>query len=77
MEIKKFLKLLKTSEVRKILNKSGLTVEEYSIAEGAFIEKNYRIKTCEACFMSLSKYNILLNRVISKIESYIKIKLFD
>ena len=77
MEIKKFLKLLKASEVRKILNKSNLTIDEYSVAEGAFIEKNYRIKTCEDCYMSLSRYNLLLNRVIVKIEAYINVKLFE
>lgn len=77
MEIKKFLKLLKATEIRNILNKSGLNLEEYSVAVGAFIERNYRIKTCEECYISLGKYNILLNRVIAKIESYIKNKLFD
>ena len=77
MEIKKILKSLKPSEVRKILNKTSLTVEEYAVAVGAFIERNYRVKTCEECYMSLSKYNILLNRVLSKIEEYINIKLFE
>ena len=77
MEIKKILKSLKPSEVRKILNKTSLTVEEYAVAVVAFIERNYRVKTCEEYYMSLSKYNILLNRVLSKIEEYINIKLFE
>ena len=77
MEIKKVLKGFKPPEVRKILDKSRLTLEEYTVAVGAFLEKNYREKTCNECYISLSKYNILLNRVITKIESYINIKLFE
>ena len=47
MEIKKVLKGFKPSEVRKILDKSRLTLEEYTVAVGAFLEKNYREKTCK------------------------------
>lgn len=76
MDVKKLLKSLSDTEKRKLINICDLTLEEYPIAESAFIKNNYRLKTCDLYGISLSTYHVYLNRIIYKIQTVIKSRLF-
>jgi hypothetical protein len=76
MDVKKVLKGLDKAEIEEIIYKSSLTLEELPLAESVFLENKPRSFFCDEYGYSLGKYHYTLNRVIPKIQSYIKLKLF-
>jgi hypothetical protein len=76
MDVKKVLKGLDKAEIEEIIYKSSLTLEELSLAISVFLENKPRSFFCDEYGYSLGKYHYTLNRVIPKIQSYIKLKLF-
>ena len=76
MDIKKIFKGLDKAEAQAIINQSSLTLEELALANSLFIEHKPRLYFCDDYGCSLSKYHYMLNRVIAKLESSLKFKLF-
>ena len=76
MNIKKIFKGLEQAEIQDIIYKSSLTLEELPLALSVFLENKPRSFFCDEYGYSLGKYHYTLNRVIPKIQSYIKLKLF-
>ena len=76
MDIKKIFKGLDKAEAQAIINQSSLTLEELALANSLFIEHKPRLYFCDDYGCSLSKYHYMLNRVIVKLESCVKFKLF-
>ena len=76
MDIKKIFKGLDKAEAQDVINKSSLTLEEYALATSLFVDNKPRLYFCDDFGCSLGKYHYMLNRVIVKIEAYLKFKLF-
>ena len=76
MDIKKIFKGLDKAEAQAIINQSSLTLEELALANSLFIDHKPRLYFCDDYGCSLSKYHYMLNRVIVKLESCVKFKLF-
>ena len=76
MDIKKIFKGLDKTEAQAIINQSSLTLEELALANSLFIDHKPRLYFCDDYGCSLGKYHYMLNRVIVKLESCIKFKLF-
>ena len=76
MDVKKVFKGLEQAEIREIIYKSSLTLEELALANSLFIEQKPRSYFCDEYGCSLGKYHYILNRITPKIQSYIKLKLF-
>lgn len=76
MDIKKIFKGLDKTEAQAIINQSSLTLEELALANSLFIDHKPRLYFCDDYGCSLSKYHYMLNRVIVKLESCVKFKLF-
>ena len=76
MDIKKIFKGLDKTEAQAIINQASLTLEELALANSLFIEHKPRLYFCDDYGCSLSKYHYMLNRVIVKLESCVKFKLF-
>ena len=76
MDIKKILKGFDKQETSDILFNSSLTLEELALATSIFVERKPRTYFCDDFGCSLGKYHYMLNRVITKIQSYLKFKLF-
>ena len=77
MNLKKIFKGFNEKEATAILNQCGLNIEELPIAISAFAKGNNRLITCDNYGLSLGKYHYMLNRIIPKIETIIKLKLFE
>lgn len=76
MDVKKVLKGFDKAEIEEIIYKSSLTLEELPLAESVFLDNKPRSFFCDEYGYSLGKYHYTLNRVIPKMQSYIKLKLF-
>ena len=76
MDIKKIFKGLNKAEAQAIINQSSLTLEELALANSLFIDHKPRLYFCDDYGCSLGKYHYMLNRVIVKLESCVKFKLF-
>ena len=76
MDIKKIFKGLDKTEAQVIINQASLTLEELALANSLFIDNKPRLYFCDDYGCSLSKYHYMLNRVIVKLESCVKFKLF-
>ena len=76
MDIKKIFKGLNKAEAQAIINQASLTLEELALANSLFIDNKPRLYFCDDYGCSLGKYHYILNRVIVKLESYLKFKLF-
>lgn len=76
MNLKKVFKGLNEDETVVILNQCGLSVEELPIAINTFAKGYNRLYTCDYYGLSLGKYHYMLNRIIPKIETVLKLKLF-
>lgn len=76
MDIKKIFKALTESEAKDILQSCELELDEIPIAINLFIDKKPRWFICDEYCISLGKYHYMLNRIIPKIQSYLKLKLF-
>ena len=76
MDIKKIFKGLDKVEAQAIINQASLTLEELALANSLFIDHKPRLYFCDDYGCSLSKYHYMLNRVIVKLESCVKFKLF-
>ena len=76
MDIKKIFKGLDKAEAQAIINQASLTLEELALANSLFIDHKPRLYFCDDYGCSLSKYHYMLNRVIVKLESCVKFKLF-
>lgn len=75
MDIKKIFKALSATEAREIISKCGLELDEIPIATNLFVDKKPRLFICDEYCLSLGKYHYMLNRIIPKIQSYLKLKL--
>ena len=76
MDIKKIFKGLDETEAQAIINQASLTLEELALANSLFIDHKPRLYFCDDYGCSLGKYHYMLNRVIVKLESCLKFKLF-
>ena len=76
MDIKKIFKGLDKTEAQAIINQASLTLEELALANSLFIDNKPRLYFCDEYGCSLGKYHYMLNRVIVKLESCVKFKLF-
>ena len=76
MDIKKIFKGLDKTEAQAIINQASLTLEELALANSLFIDHKPRLYFCDDYGCSLGKYHYMLNRVIVKLESCVKFKLF-
>ena len=76
MDIKKIFKGLNKAEAQAIINQSSLTLEELALANSLFLDRKPRLYFCDEFGCSLGKYHYMLNRVIVKLEAYLKFKLF-
>ena len=76
MDIKKIFKGLDKTEAQAIINQASLTLEELALANSLFLDHKPRLYFCDDYGCSLSKYHYMLNRVIVKLESCVKFKLF-
>ena len=76
MDIKKIFKGLDKTEAQAIINQASLTLEELALANSLFLERKPRLYFCDEYGCSLGKYHYMLNRVIVKLEAYLKFKLF-
>ena len=76
MDIKKIFKGFSKEEAQAIINQASLTLEELALANSLFIDHKPRLYFCDDYGCSLGKYHYMLNRVIVKLESCIKFKLF-
>ena len=76
MDIKKIFKGLDKTEAQAIINQASLTLEELALANSLFIDHKPRLYFCDDYGCSTGKYHYMLNRVIVKLESCVKFKLF-
>ena len=76
MDIKKIFKGLDKTEAQAIINQSSLTLEELALANSLFIDHKPRLYFCDDYGCSTGKYHYMLNRVIVKLETALKLKLF-
>ena len=76
MDIQKIFKGLNKAEAQAIINQSSLTLEELALANSLFLDRKPRLYFCDEFGCSLGKYHYMLNRVIVKLEAYLKFKLF-
>lgn len=76
MNIKKVFKGFTEAEAREIINQSSLTIDELALANIIFIERKPRLYFCDEFGCGTSKYHYMLNRVMVKLESCLKYKLF-
>ena len=76
MDVKKILKGLDKQEKQDIVNQSALTLEELALANCVLVENKPRLFFCDEYGCSLGKYHYMLNRIITKIQAYLKFKLF-
>lgn len=65
--LKKILKLLKSSTLRGIFEKSNLTEIEHKIMIYSFCKKQLRLWTCEKLNISVSTYNNYRNIALTKV----------
>lgn len=77
MDIRKILKGFDEKEAEEIIKHSELTLDEFVLANSIFVERKPRLSFCDDFGCSLGKYHYMLNRVIVKIQSYLKYKLFS
>lgn len=77
MDIKKVFKGFNKDEAKRIIAECGLTLDELPIAINTFIERKPRSYVCDEYCLSFGKYHYILNRVVPKIQSYLKLKLFS
>lgn len=76
MDVKRIFKAFSKLEAQDIINQCSLTLEELALANTIFVEGKPRLYFCDEYGCSLGKYHYMLNRVIVKIESALKLKLF-
>ena len=76
MDIKKIFKGLDKTEAQAIINQASLTLEELALANSLFVDHKPRLYFCDNFGCSAGKYHYMLNRVIAKLESSLKFKLF-
>lgn len=76
MDIKKIFKGLDKTEAQAIINQASLTLEELALANSLFLERKPRLYFCDDYGCSTGKYHYILNRVIVKLETALKFKLF-
>ena len=76
MDIKKIFKGLDKTEAQAIINQASLTLEELALANSLFLERKPRLYFCDEYGCSLGKYHYMLNRVIVKLQTALKLKLF-
>ena len=76
MDIKKIFKGLDKVEAQELINHSSLTLEELALANCLFVERKPRLYFCDNFGCSAGKYHYMLNRVIAKLETSLKFKLF-
>ena len=76
MDIKKIFKGLDKTEAQAIINQASLTLEELALANSLFLERKPRLYFCDDYGCSTGKYHYILNRVIVKLETALKLKLF-
>ena len=76
MDIKKIFKGLDQTEAQAIINQASLTLEELALANSLFVDHKPRLYFCDNFGCSAGKYHYMLNRVIVKLESCVKFKLF-
>lgn len=76
MDIKKIFKGLDKVEAQAIIHQASLTVEEIALATSIFVEHKPRLYFCDNFGCSAGKYHYMLNRVIAKLETSLKFKLF-
>ena len=76
MNIKKIFKGLDKTEAQAIIHQASLTVEEIALATSIFVEHKPRLYFCDNFGCSAGKYHYMLNRVIAKLETSLKFKLF-
>jgi hypothetical protein len=76
MDVKKIFKGFTKEEAQQIIYQSALTLEEIALASSIFIEHKPRLYFCDNYGCSTGKYHYMLNRVIIKLETALKLKLF-
>ena len=76
MDIKKIFKGLDQTEAQAIINQASLTLDELALANSLFIDHKPRLYFCDDYGCSTGKYHYMLNRVIVKLETALKLKLF-
>ena len=76
MDIKKIFKGLNKAEAQAVINQSSLTLEELALANSLFLDHKPRLYFCDEYGCSLGKYHYMLNRVIVKLQTALKFKLF-
>ena len=76
MDVKKIFKGLSKEEVQQIIHQSSLSLEEIALASSIFVERKPRLYFCDEYGCSLGKYHYMLNRVIVKLQTALKLKLF-
>ena len=76
MDIKKIFKGFSKEESERIIHQSSLTLEELALANCLFVERKPRLYFCDDYGCSTGKYQYMLNRVIAKLETALKFKLF-
>lgn len=76
MDIKTIFKGLTENEATQIIQQCVLEIEEIPIALNLFVEKKPRSYICDEYGLSLGKYHYMLNRIIPKIQTHLKLKLF-
>ena len=77
MDIKKVFKGFDEDEAKRIIAECGLTLDELPIAINKFVKHKPRSYVCDEYCLSYGKYHYMLNRVVPKIQSYLKLKLFS
>lgn len=75
MDIRKIFKGLDKEEALKIINQCSLTFDEIPLAINVLVDKHPRLFICDEYGLSLGKYHYMLNRIITKIQSHLKLKL--
>ena len=76
MDIKKIFKGFSKEEAERIIHQSSLTLEELALANCLFVDRKPRLYFCDDYGCSTGKYHYMLNRVIVKLETALKLKLF-
>ena len=76
MDIKKIFKGFSKEEAERIIHQSSLTLEEIALASSIFVEHKPRLYFCDDYGCSTGKYHYMLKRVIVKLETSLKLKLF-
>ena len=75
MDIKKVFKAFTKDEAREIIAHCGLDFDELPIALSALVDHKPRLFTCDEYGLSFGKYHYMLNRIMPKIQTYVKFKL--